>query len=572
MLSGTGVFEGLVALLWKIAEWVVGWLGTSALDRYRRFRIRRDIRASSGQKITILLAKIDGDTDANSHRKTLHETIRRELGAAVTITLWPEALPNCDGHEYDSEHGAYATAQKWLANKRCDFLIAGREKGRNAAGETILSLQFIVADIGHRPSESYKLSDTLDLPVKFISDLGVAISARVVTSLAPTIEMRGQYLVPLMRVAAERLKPIIKRLNPSFDADTRGALLHNYALVKSTIGEQAGSNDDLAQAISSYRAALLERTRARVPLDWAMTQNNLGTALRGLGERESSAARLEEAVAAYRAALMEYTRARVPFVWAGTQNNLGNALLRLGERESNTARLEEAVEAFRAALLEWTRARVPLQWASTQNNLGAALSALGERVSGTARFDEAVAAYREALKEYTRERVPLQWAATQSNLGLALATLGERESGTAQLDEAVAAYREALKEYTRERVPLDWASTQNNLGLALTTLGKRANGTARLDEAVAVYRASLLERTRERVPLDWAITQNNLGLALATLGEHAGGTARLDEAVAAYRAALEVFKDAKASYYIDLAKKNLARVEAQLAERRANNK
>ena len=55
--------------------------------------------------------------------------------------------------------------------------------------------------------------------------------------------------------------------------------------------------------MAAYRAALEERTRERVPLDWATTQNNLGTALRTLGERESGTARLEEAVAAYRAAL-----------------------------------------------------------------------------------------------------------------------------------------------------------------------------------------------------------------------------------------------------------------------------
>ena len=76
----------------------------------------------------------------------------------------------------------------------------------------------------------------------------------------------------------------------------------------------------------AYRAALQEWTRDRVPLDWAMTQNNLGNALRRLGERESGTARLEEAVTAYRAALEEMTRERVPLDWAMTQNNLGNAL------------------------------------------------------------------------------------------------------------------------------------------------------------------------------------------------------------------------------------------------------
>jgi len=51
----------------------------------------------------------------------------------------------------------------------------------------------------------------------------------------------------------------------------------------------------------------------------------------------------------------------VPLEWAGTQNNLGSALARLGERESGTASLQQAVAAFRAALQEHTRERVPLE-------------------------------------------------------------------------------------------------------------------------------------------------------------------------------------------------------------------
>ena len=45
--------------------------------------------------------------------------------------------------------------------------------------------------------------------------------------------------------------------------------------------------------MATYRAALEERPRERVPLDWAMTQNNLGNALAKLGERERGTARLE---------------------------------------------------------------------------------------------------------------------------------------------------------------------------------------------------------------------------------------------------------------------------------------
>ncbi len=45
---------------------------------------------------------------------------------------------------------------------------------------------------------------------------------------------------------------------------------------------------------------------------------NLGAALTRLGERESGTGKLEEAVAAYREALKERTRERVPLDWAMT--------------------------------------------------------------------------------------------------------------------------------------------------------------------------------------------------------------------------------------------------------------
>jgi hypothetical protein len=77
--------------------------------------------------------------------------------------------------------------------------------------------------------------------------------------------------------------------------------------------------------------------------------------------------------------LKEWTRERVPLDWAMTQNNLGNALAMLGERQAGTQRLEDAVTAFREALKEWTRERVPLKWAATQNNLGNALQQIAKR-------------------------------------------------------------------------------------------------------------------------------------------------------------------------------------------------
>jgi hypothetical protein len=377
----------------------------------------------------------------------------------------------------------------------------------------------------------------------------------------------------------EALREAIELLKTSSVAGDRSRDKLDWAAAKNelgnalcTLGERENGTARLEEAVAVYRAALQEYRREQVPLDWARTQNDLANALARLGARESGTARLEEAVAAYRAALEEATRERVPLAWATTQNNLGAALGALGERESGTARLEEAVAAFSATLEEWTRERVPLDWAMTQNNLGNALQTLGQRESGTARLEEAAAAYRAALEEMTRERVPLNWATTQNNLGNALRTLGERESGTARLEEAVAAYRAALEERTRERVPLKWATTLNNLGSTLQALGYRESGTAPLEEAVEAYRAALEEHTRERVPLQWAYTQHGLASALAAVAKRQRNAALMEEALTAMRGAVDAYQKAGEGYWLPIAQRRLAEMEAELAEMKARTK
>jgi tetratricopeptide (TPR) repeat protein len=103
----------------------------------------------------------------------------------------------------------------------------------------------------------------------------------------------------------------------------------------------------MQEAAAAFRAALEVYTRARVPLQWAQMQNNLGTVLARLGAREGEVDQLKESVAAYRAALQELTRERMPLAWAETQNNLGRTLLDLGQRARRPADLEAALEAFK---------------------------------------------------------------------------------------------------------------------------------------------------------------------------------------------------------------------------------
>ena len=110
-------------------------------------------------------------------------------------------------------------------------------------------------------------------------------------------------------------------------------------------------------------------------------------------ELTAQSARLEEAIGAYRAALEEYTPDRLPLQWAMTQMNLGNALTALAAFEGGTARLEEAVAAYRAAL---RRDPLPIDQANIQFNIGLALVSLGRREKALACFQQAGSIFKAA--------------------------------------------------------------------------------------------------------------------------------------------------------------------------------
>ena len=86
--------------------------------------------------------------------------------------------------------------------------------------------------------------------------------------------------------------------------------------------------------MAAYREALKERTREKVPLDWAATQANLGNALQTLGTRESGPARLKEAAVAYEAALLVFRDAKADYYVGGTELNLQRVQREISRRST----------------------------------------------------------------------------------------------------------------------------------------------------------------------------------------------------------------------------------------------
>jgi hypothetical protein len=156
---------------------------------------------------------------------------------------------------------------------------------------------------------------------------------------------------------------------------------HFRAMAFYKLGMEFGDNESATESITLYCETVLPLApRERVPLDWAMTQMNLGNALLDLGRRESGTARLEDAIVAYDAALEECTRERVPLDWANSSGNQGVALATLAKHTGD-------VGMARTALAQLTEAEFALRegghdpWADTFTRQIPIVQALVARLS-----------------------------------------------------------------------------------------------------------------------------------------------------------------------------------------------
>jgi hypothetical protein len=156
-------------------------------------------------------------------------------------------------------------------------------------------------------------------------------------------------------ILARNAPGVAARLVQQAEAEGRGGFDDLRALqdVWFVRGRDAGLNFDLAVSVALARLTLSRATDAD---GRGAALNDLAIALSTLGARESGTARLEEAVAAHRAALEERTRDRVPLNWAITQMNLAFAEVAFFDKTADPAHLDRAETHARTALDVFTEA------------------------------------------------------------------------------------------------------------------------------------------------------------------------------------------------------------------------
>jgi tetratricopeptide (TPR) repeat protein len=166
----------------------------------------------------------------------------------------------------------------------------------------------------------------------------------------------------------------------------------------------------IEKAIEACQEALKVRTLDKFPIDYSATQNNMGNAYRRLAEvskkTDSKAENCKRAIKAHLEALKVRTRDRFPMDYAMTQNNLGVAYQTLARVESQAENCKMAIKACQDALEVYTIDRFPMDYAMTQNSLGNAYKTLAEVEDQGENCKRAIKAYQDALKIYTNEAFP----------------------------------------------------------------------------------------------------------------------------------------------------------------------
>ena len=440
-----------------------------ALPGFLQRFVDRRLRARA-TRIEIRVATLAGDVEATNTQKLVTALNKRH---GVKVRQFTDIV-EMDPFEDPAVHLAEvaATARRWLANAAADLLIWGEipEPG------TTLHLRFISAipEDDDRPG-AFGLAVRLNLPVGFGPEFVPVLLATALSALAPETLGKSLRLRDIMPKALEAALPAVQDLPLDLTSRERAAVRACFGNVASTVAVQQGSIELYQMAAQSYRAALESLTREESPLEWAITNKNLGVALQAIGERTNDTETLDAATDSYTNAMKVLTRNQHPGQWATIQNRLGLVLYKLDLKTGDTELVKHALSSFQAALQVFTRHEWPLRWADVMNNFAQAAQMLGGQLRSTELLKKSVEACRGVLEVRTKEKSPVLWAATQNNLGSALFLLGQVTQDAAYIEGAAVAFGRALDTYNEHGADRMAALTRKNLARAENLLDDRAS-------------------------------------------------------------------------------------------------
>ena len=367
--------------------------------------------------------------------------------------------------------------------------------------------------------------------------------------------------------ALEAYEEAIKYRTPSMFSLEYASILNNMGEAYCKLAEAEDKRDDkiayIEKAIKLYQDALIYRTHRRFPIEYATTQNNLGTVYILLATLEYKVENCRKAINAHNEALEVYTPVQLPSQYANTKVKLGKAYLTLAEVEEKAKNCHYAIEAYLEANNFYRRENYTIEYALTCNLLGDAYSTLSEAEDKNANIKLAVVFYEEALKS-SHGQLPMDYGYAWHRLGNAYNIIAEVEDKDKNLKKACQAYEEALKYYPIQSFALEYAILQNKLGHNYYLLADLVDLVQNSKKAINALGEALRVYTIGGFPMQFAATQNKLGNVYTTLARAENMVYNYKKAAQAYEYALTVFtKDAFPEVY-QVVDRNLYRVMSML--------
>ena len=368
--------------VWKLAAPLVATVATLLLipqDRRSAFGIselvkeffrskRQPREPSEDHRPRVLICMLIGTKNGDA-REDLYEALSTgTCGKMFDVEYSGRSFSSRSAHRKKQRE-----MQHHLKQRNADILVHGHY---NEESKTYF-LSFYRGPDAAREHRSVELDQEAAIEGGRIKELAAVIAERVLTSLPEGFEQGGRYVADKLGPLIPQLEHVLTKIDPE-----NIAARWSYRNALYRLADQSGQNHWLDQAIafeakedSAGRGAKSESREER-----GKSLMDRADALATKGQRGDDQA-LVDAITAYRDALKEWTRERVPLQWAMTQNNLGAALQVKGQRGDDQALVEEAIACFQLALEERTEGRAPFYHHRTKENLERAL-ALRERSVG----------------------------------------------------------------------------------------------------------------------------------------------------------------------------------------------
>jgi tetratricopeptide (TPR) repeat protein len=514
--------------------------------------------------IVVAIAHLEGDDGAKIEAR-LHDALD---GFDRRLHITPVILNRTIAISGRPQGIAHLDALGAVTDVRFDSLIWGGTKG--AAHPAVGPLYATSFGPNSQFGGAY-LPDDFKLPELPLDDLCTVLRLIVATHTA-------EYLHHWMIKFGDALEPLIKQVRAMADdprktsgwsADARARVNLAIGIALETSGAERESVDSIQLALVYFQRTQADWTRERDPLEWAMAQENLGSALRDLSRLNLQIAPLQKAATNYQNALAVYQSRSDRLDSANLEYILGVTFEKIADHETGVENLHRAVDYYRAGVSGIDVRYYPVSWAEAERGLGNTLQLLASRDGKPKGYEDAIAADREALKIYDKQSWPIYWAATQEQIVHSLAQLAYATNSRDDFKQSIALCQEILDGYPRETNAMVWAEIHIDLGNALVGLSgfDKDSEAENLQQAAIAFRAALQELSIEHYPTDWATAKTGLGNALLLLGQNGSDTFYAQQAVDAFNDALKVLTPEQEPVAWAWAKYDLGDALVQIGER-----